>query len=234
MHTVGRLVPFAVLLILGVALGCAGTRQTRADPVKYESGFLSDYSKLEPGGDDRARLVYMKPGLDVSGYNALQIVPVKLHAAAEGSDLADLSREDQQALADRLHTALVDALSKDWRLVEQPGPGVLVVRAALTEAGASNVALDIVATWIPQVRLLTTVGGLAADTAVTVGRARGEVEVLDGATSEQLLAGVDERVGTRGVEGVTDKWSDVQMAFDDWAERIRLRLAEHRAPQPTG
>jgi hypothetical protein len=135
-------------------------------------------------------------------------------------------------LADRLHTALVDALSKDWTIVDQAGPGVLVVRGALTEAGSSNVALDIVATWIPQVRLLATVVGLGADTAATVGKARGEMEVTDGASGRQLMAAVDERVGTRGVEGVTDKWSDVQMAFDDWAERARLRFAERRGPQP--
>jgi hypothetical protein len=218
------------VLSIGLALACAGTRQTREKPV--ESGFLSDYSKLAPGGAGQAQLVYLKPGLDVSSYRAVRIEPVKLHAAAEGSDLAKLSREDQQMLADRLHTALVDTLAKDWTIAEQAGPGVLVVRAALTEAGASNVALDIVATWIPQVRLLATIGGLAADTAATVGKARGEVEVLDGASREQLMAGVDERVGTRGVEGVTDKWSDVQMAFDDWAERVRLRLAERRAPPP--
>jgi hypothetical protein len=45
----------------------------------------------------------------------------------------------------------------------------------------------------------------------------------------QRLATVDERVGTRGIEGVTNKWSDVQMAFEDWSERMRLRLAEARA-----
>ena len=216
-----------VALTLGLALACAGTRQTRETPV--ESGFLSDYSKLAPGGDDRAQLVYLKPGLDVSGYRAVYIEPVKLHAAATDSDLAELSREDQQMLADRLHTAMVTALTKDWPIASQAGPEVLVVRGALTEAGASNVPLDIVATWIPQVRLLATVVGLGADTAATVGKARGEVEVKDGASGEQLLAGVDERVGTRGIEGVTDKWSDVQMAFDDWAERIRLRLSELRA-----
>ena len=43
------------------------------------------------------------------------------------------------------------------------------------------------------------------------------------------MADVDERVGTRGIEGVTNEWSDVQMAFDYWAERLRLRLAELRA-----
>lgn len=214
-----------VLLSLCFA-SCAGTRQTRSTPV--ESGFLSDYSKLAPGGDDRAQLLYIKPGVSLASYAALRLEPVKLYAGAEGSDLAKLSREDQQMLADRLHTAMVTALSKDWTLSEQSGPGVLVVRGALTEASGSNVPLDIVATWIPQVRLLAMVGGLGADTALTVGSVRGEVEVVDGGTGEQLLAGVDERVGTRGIEGVTDKWSDVQMAFDDWAERIRLRLAEHR------
>jgi hypothetical protein len=219
-----------VLLAIAFALACAGTRQTRSDAV--ESGFLSDYSKLAPGGKDRAQLLYIQPGLDVSGYRAIRIEPLKLHAAAEDSDLAKLSREDQQMLADRMHTALVNALSKDWELAASTGPDVLVVRGALTEAGASNVPLDIVATWIPQVRLLTTVGGLAGDTALTVGRARAEAEVLDGRSGEQLMAAVDERVGTRGIEGVTDKWSDVQMAFDDWAERLRLRLAEHRTKTP--
>jgi hypothetical protein len=229
MRTDARLA-LLVALSLGLTLACAGTRQTREKPV--ESGFLSDYSKLQPVGEDRAQLVYLKPGLDLSSYRAAWIEPVKLHAAATDSNLAELSREDQQMLADRLHTAIVTALSEDWPLASQAGPGVLVVRGALTEAGASNVALDVVATVIPQVRLLSMAVGLGADTAATVGKARAEVEVLDGASREQLMAGVDERVGTRDIEGVTDKWSDVQMAFDVWAERIRLRLAEHRGSQP--
>jgi hypothetical protein len=224
--TLLRRLALAFALLSLTTLACAGTRQTRGTPA--ESGFLSDYSKLAPGGDDRAQLLYIEPGLSLASYQSLRLEPVKLYAEAEGSDLAELSREDQQMLADRLHSALATALSKDWTLTEQEGPGVLVVRGALTEAKGSKVALDIVATWIPQVRLLSTVGGLAADTALTVGRVRGELEVVDGGTGEQLMAGVDERVGTRGIEGVTDKWSDVQMAFDDWAERVRLRLAEHR------
>jgi hypothetical protein len=217
----------AILACALLAVACAGTRQTRSEPT--ESGFLSDYTKLKPGGEDRAQLLYIEPGVSLTSYRALRLEPVKLYAGAEDSDLAKLSREDQQMLADRLHTALVAALGKDWTLVETSGPETLVVRSARTEAKGSNVALDVVATVIPQARLLAMAVGLGADTALTVGRVRGEVEVLDGGTGAQLLAGVDERVGTRGIEGMTDKWSDVQMAFDDWAERIRLRLAELRA-----
>lgn len=214
------------LLLLASALACAGTRQLREAPP--ESGFLSDYSKLAPGGDDRAKLLYVKPGLSLATYRAVFLEPVQLRAAANDSDLAKLSPEDRKMLADRLQTALHDALAQDWTLAPAPGPNTLRIRAALTEAKGSIVVLDTVATVIPQVRLLATVTGLAADTSATVGKATGELEVLDGASGEQLMAAVDERVGTRGIEGVLDKWSDVQMAFDDWAQRLRQRLAELR------
>jgi hypothetical protein len=220
-----------ICLCLALAAGgCAGTRQTR-DEAK-PSGFLGDYSQLQPGQDGQAKLVWFDPNASWKAYNAVIVDPVTLWTAGEEGDLAKLSREDQQMLADRFHTALATALAKDMPVVTQPGPGVLRVRAAITEAGGSNVALDIVSTVIPQVRLLATVGGLAADTAATVGHVSGELEVLDSASGKRLLAGVDERVGTRGLEGVTQKWSDVQMAFDDWAERVRLRIAERRGTAP--
>lgn len=129
MRSRARLVLLTALSI-GLALGCAGTRQTREEPV--ESGFLSDYSKLQPGGKDRVQLVYLEPGLDVSRYRAVRIEPVKLYATAPDSDLAKLSRKDQQMLADRLQTAIVDALRKDWPIASRAGPDVLVVRGALS------------------------------------------------------------------------------------------------------
>jgi hypothetical protein len=210
-------------VVAGASLACAGTRQPRSKAAP--SGFLGDYSMLAPGKEGQAQLVYLNPKADFSRYRAVMIDSVTLWRGEGDSHLSKLSREDQQMLADRLYHALHSALGKDWTLVEKPGPGVLRVRAALTDAKGSNVPLDVVATVIPQVRLLATVGGLSADTAVTVGKVTGEAEVTDSLTGERLLAGVDERVGTRGIGGVTSRWSDVQMAFDDWAERIRVRLA---------
>jgi hypothetical protein len=88
MQTQSRLT-LLVVLSIGLTLACAGTRQTREKPV--ESGFLSDYTKLAPGGDDRAQLAYFEPGLDLSSYHAVQIEPVRLYAATKDSDLAELS-----------------------------------------------------------------------------------------------------------------------------------------------
>jgi hypothetical protein len=213
----------ALLALVGAAaLACAGTRQPRAEAAS--SGFLGDYSMLAPGKEGEAQLVYANPNADFSRYRAVMIDSVTLWRGKTDSHLSKLSREDQQMLADRLYKALHTALAKEWAIVENPAPGVLRVRAALTDAKGSNVPLDVVTTVIPQVRLLATAGGLGADTAVTVGKVTAEAEVTDSLTGERLLAGVDARVGTRGLEGVTNKWSDVQMAFDDWGERLRARL----------
>ena len=213
-------------LALALVAGCAGSRQPRGTP--GESGFLGDYSQLQPGGDDRARLVYIATDVDFGAYDAVIVDSVTIWPGAE-SNLAKLSQEDQQALADGMYAALVKALGQDYRIVQTPGPTVMRVRAALTEADPSNVPLDVIATVIPQVNLLTKLGGVAANTSATVGEARAELEVTDSLSSRRLAAAVDQRVGQRRLRGVTDKWSDVQAAFDAWAEQLRKRLAEERA-----
>ena len=44
-------------------------------------------------------------------------------------------------------------------------------------------------------------------------------------TGERLLAAVDERAGSKGFEG---KWTQVEKAFDYWAERSRDRFERLR------
>jgi hypothetical protein len=214
------------VLALALAPGCAGSRQPRGEA--EESGFLRDYSQLQPGGEGRAKLVYFAPDAKLGGYDAVLVDAVTLWPGAE-ANLEKLSKEDQQALADGMYASLVKALGQDYRIVQTPGPTVLRVRAALSEAEPSNVPLDVVATVIPQVNLLTKIGGVAANTSLTVGTARAEMELTDSLSGRRLAAAVDERVGGRRLRGVTDKWSDVQAAFDAWAEQLRKRLAEERA-----
>jgi hypothetical protein len=217
----------ALLVVLAGA--CATTRSVREEA--QTSGFLGDYSQLRPGEDGQAQLVYAKPGLDLSGYRAIRVEPVALWG---GEKMKSLPREDQQRMVDSLHAALTSKLAQDWTLVDQSGPGVLVVRAAITSAEPSNVPLDVVASVIPQVALLSKLAGIAADSSLTVGEAAAEMEITDGASGERVLAAVDKRVGGRSWTGMTNKWSDVEEAYAYWAERVSLRLAERsgRAPTP--
>ncbi len=225
-----RVTVCAIAIAALLAAGCAATRSTREAP--QTSGFLGDYSKLQPGKelDGPAQLVYVKPGLDLSGYKAIKIEPVALWG---GEKMKSLPRDDQQRMVDSLHAALREKLAQEWTIVDKPGPGVLTLRSAITSGEPSNVALDIVATVIPQLNTLSKIGGLAADSSLTVGEAGAEAEIKDSVTGERLMAGVDHRVGARRLRGVTDKWSDVDEAFAFWAERIRVRLAEFRGGAAT-
>jgi Protein of unknown function (DUF3313) len=214
------------ILVLGVFGGCALTRQTRS---VEKSGFLGDYSDMREGESGEAQLVYVKPNVRWSAYDKIVIDPVTLWTSTES--VANVAPEDQQLLTDYLDASLRHHLQQDYKIVDRPEAGALRLRVAITDAKGARAVANTVSKIIPQLRLLTTVGGLAADTQVLVGRAGVEAEVLDAVTNERLGAAVDRRAGTKALRGGVSTWADVQNAFDYWSERLRARLAELRAPK---
>lgn len=217
----------SVGLLLGLSLAlaaCATTRQTRS---VERSGFLEDYSQLRAGEGDEAQLVYINPAIDFSQYHAVLIDSVTLW---HDSDLSRIPPEERQALADYLYSALHKALREDFEIVDAPAQGVLRIRAAITEARGSKVAMNVITTTIPQLRLLSSAAGLATDTQAFVGRCGLEGEITDSMTEKRLMAAVDARAGTKTLKGMTGKWIDVEEAFDFWAERLRKRLESLRKP----
>jgi hypothetical protein len=212
----------AALLLLAVSLlACPTTRQLRSAP--EPSGFLGDYSRLTRGTGGGAQLLYLASDAKFASYDAVILDPVTLWG---GERMAHLPKTEQQTLADLMYARLNEALAKDWKIVAAPGPGVLRIRAALTEARGSDVPLDVIATLLPPVGLLALAASLPQDTASTVGAAAAELEITDSLTGRRLIAAVDERVGARSLTGMNDQWSDVDEAFGYWSERLRVRLAD--------
>ncbi len=219
----------ATIVALGAAVtlaasGCALTRQTRTVEI---SGFLGDYSQLREGGQGEAKLVYVKPGVNWKRYDKILIEPVTIWTSGSDS-AASVPEEDLQLLADYLDESLRHNLGQDYRLVDREEPNTLRLRVAITEAKGSRVVVNTVSKIVPQLRVLTTVGGLATGTQVLVGRAGAEAELLDALTDVRLAAAVDRRAGTKALRGGFGTWADVQRAFDYWSERLRTRLAEFR------
>jgi hypothetical protein len=214
----------AGILALVMIGGCALTRQTRS---VEKSGFLGDYSDLREGESGEAQLVYIKPGARWATYDKIVIDPVTLWTASESS-LTSVALEDQQLLADYLDASLRHHLQQDYQIVDRPEAGALRLRVAITDAKGAHVVANTVSKIVPQLRVLTTVGGLATDTQLLVGRAGVEAEVLDSVTHERLAAAVDSRAGTKAIRGGLSTWADVQNAFDFWSEKLRTRLADLR------
>lgn len=212
----------AVLAVLALA-GGGGCATTTQEPGVEPSGFLVDYSELRPGTGGQSLLVSFDPDANFAAYDKVLIDPVTIWMRP-GSNIAALPQQDLQRLARQLRDALREQLGLEFEVVEEPGPGTLRIRSAITEVRKSRVVLDMVAS-LPPLRLLTGAGALATGTHAFVGGAAIEVEIQDSETGKRLIAAVDERAGRRVLMGETSAWADVESAFEYWAEVMRERLA---------
>src|ERR1700735_4280547 len=142
-------------------------------PPPPPSGFLgNDYSLLTPptaGSDQNAMLRYVNPNANWASYNKIMIAPVTFWAG----DDSKVSAADQQALCNYMYTVMVTDLGKTFAIVDQPGPGVLKVSGALTDAGSAVPVLRSISVVVPQARGLGVIKMGATRTSAFVGSAQG-------------------------------------------------------------
>jgi len=214
-----------LVIFLFFLQGCAATQQRR-DVVK--TGFLSasEHSMLKEGEKNEALLRYINPDVDWRSYNKVMIDSV---AVWKNEETKDVAPEDLQKLTDFLYGQLHDALSRDYMIVTQPGPGVMRIAVAITEAEASSPTADVVTSIIPQTRILTGAKGLiVGGKPGFVGTAGLEAKITDSQTGKILGMAVDRRGGTKDLSGMTNEWNDVEKAYTYWAAAIRYRLCNIR------
>ena len=213
-------------LLLLLATSCATTYPVRR--VKT-SGFLGDYSQLQPGGAGEPVMIY-RQAAEGRSYDKILIDPVVAYAGP-GTRLQKLSPKDRQALLDYFHAALREQLGQDFALAEEAGPGTLRLRVALTDARGSKILLDTLSTVVPVGLAVSALQRVALGQTSTSGRATIEAEASDSQTGQRLVALVDGRAGAK-VTGRFDKWSkwqDVRDACDYWGGSLRTVLAAYRA-----
>ena len=216
-------------LLLALGASCSTTYQARH---AQTSGFLGDYSQLRKGRGQEPLLIYRDPAADPRAYDRILIDPITDYMGA-GSRLSKLAKPDRQALLDYFHATLREQLGQDYALVDRPGPGVLRLRIALTDARGTKPVLDTLSTVVPVGLAISALERAALGKTLTTGSVRIEAEALDGETGMRLAALVDERVGAK-ITGRFDKWSkwqDARDAFDYWAARLRATLATRRTPK---
>jgi Protein of unknown function (DUF3313) len=222
----------AVCLLLGAG-GCAATQEAKS---VEKSGFLGDYSMLKEGqrstikegSEDQALWIYKNPAADWRKYTKIQLDPVTVWVNQKDSQLKDVSVEDRQRLAALLWSKLDESFRKDYQMVYEPGPDVIRVQAAITEAESSNAVLDTVTSVIPQTRLLSGMVSLGRGVSLFTGSSSVELKITESETGTLLVAAVDRRGGTKSLRGVTNSWNDVEEAYRFWAEKARYRACQWR------
>jgi hypothetical protein len=186
-----------VSISLIVSIGCS--KQLK------QTGFLSDYSRLQRA-DDSLRYLDMKK---LAQYKQFIVEPVviHLHGMKQG---ARPDPETRRELANYMNDAIVKAIRDKYMIVSQPGPGVAKVRVAITDIEQSNPVLNA----IPQ---LTSAG---------LGSVSMEAELLDSQTGKQIAALIEAQKGRRLSFSGLKKWGDAKAVMDGWAERFSKRLDE--------
>lgn len=213
----------AALACLFVGLtGCATTQQ--AETVN-RSGFLRDYSQLQPGKDDQALLAYKNPQAAWGKYTAVMIDPVQVYMTKD-ADLRSDSPEERKALANYFTASLKEELQKNFTIVSTPGPNVLRVRAALTDGDQSEVLLDTITTIMPIGLAVSSLKRTVGEADTAVGFAQAEAELLDSQTGTRLAAAVDKRYGTKALRSKFGSWNHAKEAMEHWSEQIADRLTE--------
>jgi hypothetical protein len=223
----------SILALMFVVAGCAATQEAKS---VEKSGFLGDYSLLKEGerstfsqgAENQALLVYKNPAADWRKYRKVWLDSVTVWMSQKDSQLKDVPVEDRQRLAALLWSKLDEQLRNDYEMASNPGPDVMRIQAAITEAGESSAVMDTVTSIVPQLKLLSGVKSLATGVSAFTGSASVEIKIIDSTTGVILAAAVDRRGGTKSLSGVTNSWNDVEEAYRFWAEKIRYRLCQSR------
>jgi hypothetical protein len=185
------------------------------------SGFLGDYSALQPGPVGGAKYRYVKPGVDFKKYTKVMLDSV-IFFFADDSKYKGIDPNDLKELADVFNQEAVKALGDAYPVVADPGPDVIRIRVAVTKLEPSSPGRSVVSSVIPVGIAVSLVKKAATGSWTGAGKTGMEIEVLDSMSNERIAAGVDERPG--GKTSSFSKWGSAKEAFGYWAKRLRTVL----------
>ena len=212
-------------LALGFTWTHASSQQTSAgEPAS--SGFLSDYSKLQPARDREGVRVWIDRSAPYRRYDKVMLRPVEV-IVVPGPDYKGLPPDALKRMTDQFAAAFAQALKPAYQMVSEPGPDVLRVRLAIT--GVQPAAAPMNPTDLLPIKAVFNIGRAAAGKAPQVVEMSAEMEVLDG-NDRRVAAAVATRKGDKTLQqGETITWKHLEAITAYWAKSFRERLDELRA-----
>jgi len=229
-----------------------GATITASDKARMtRSGFLSDYARLKPTPWGEGVQCWRAADFDPKRYDKLLITRMVVTlkpGQAQGIDPSDL-----KALTDYFHAALVNALKPQMQIVDKPGPGVIVMRIALTDLVPTTVADSLAGTFVPYAFVAEAGSGVAtgrpAGSTPYLGETGMEMQFRDGASRAVIGECRDTEIGRKyaadlngsvvgaaqtwasGYLNSFESWAYAKNAFDKWSALTATRFAELRGVQ---
>ena len=225
-----------LMVVLSASLiGCAtsgdsGTRQaTRTVPENARSGFLRDYEKLEPVTGEEGATRWLSKAADWKKYTRFMVDAVVFHVPPAHQDEVRPRPEVVAAMTREFRAALIREIGAKYEIVDEPGAGVMRIRAALTSITPTSKQLQ---AWhyIP-IALVST--GIGEATGVRGKNLlifmEGDLsDSVNGALLGEVMQGrISQEADSRGVLEATPE--DVKPVLDFWARRLREMVEKLQA-----
>ncbi|WP_243055218.1 DUF3313 domain-containing protein [Pseudomonas sp. BP01] len=188
------------------SLALAGCASKYVESDQY-SGFLKDYSVLKEGKSPSGAPVmsWIKPDVDANRYRSVYIEPSQFYPRPQPTEKIPAST--LQGITQYYDQALRTQFSKALPLADAPGPGVLIVRPAITAVSAKTKSLrpyEVIPIALVAAGVSAATGIRDQDTSIAT-----EAAFLDG-DSNQVVA----EVVRKGAGAELDNSSQVMQAKD--------------------
>ena len=184
--------------------------------VAADSGFIESMPQLKPDPDRAGAMIWEKPGLNRATYTSVMLEPITIFISPD-SEYKGLKPDELKKMADSFHEAVTKTLQPDIAVVDKGGPGVLYVRAALTDVKVAKKKRGLLG-YTPIGFVATSVAGPT----ILLKDAVLEIEALDSANNERLFVLVDMAPKTAAGKELT--WDEVNKTFLYYAERFKARM----------
>ena len=200
------------------ALAITGCSSKLTQPEEY-SGFLKDYSRLKeektPSGAPVMR--WVDPKLDLSKYSSVYVEPSQLYPKPQPT--ANIPQSTLTGITSYYDSALKRELSKSLTLANGPGPGTIVVRAAITAVSSKTEGLrpyEVIPIALVAAAVSTASGIRDQETTIAT-----EAVFLDGGSNE-VLAQVVRKGSGEALENDSQvmKATDAKKVLDGWAADV--------------
>ena len=197
--------------------------------------FLTDYSLLQPVHDATADYRYVSPTAftDLANYDAIMVDQPEIFISPD-SDYKGVKPDDLKAIADLMRSSLMERMEEHYNMVNNPGPGVLYLRLALTDLELVKKKRPILAFTPLGFVTYGTMQAAAKDLSkkVRLDYMTLELELTDSVTEEVLAAGLISRgEEERGEDTQIVSWEEFVAFLENLGKRIGCRMSNARLPE---
>lgn len=200
------------------SLALAGCASKVVEPGEY-SGFLGDYSRLKEEKSPSGAVVmrWVDPKIDLKKYKSIYIEPTQFYPKPQPT--VKIPQSTLSGITAYYDQALKRETGKSLPLATGPGPGVIVMRAAVTAVGSKTESLkpyEVIPIALVAAAVSTATG--IRDQETTLGT---EAVFLDG-TNNTVVAQVVRKGTGKPLSNDSQvmKPDDVKNVIDGWASDL--------------